>query len=47
MSTRQILRNSILKLIFEFIGTMFLTVAFNSTQKVVVGDDDDGNFSRN
>ena len=47
MSTRQILRNSVLKLIFEFIGTMFLTVAFNSTQKVVVGDLDNNNFSRN
>ncbi|CDW87230.1 major intrinsic protein [Stylonychia lemnae] len=48
LSTREILRNSFLKLIFEFIGSMFLTVSFNSTQKVVLSDlDADNNFSRN
>lgn len=48
LSTKEILRNSFLKLIFEFIGSMFLTVSFNSTQKVVLSDlDADNNFSRN
>ena len=31
-SVGQILRNSVLKLLFEMIGTMFLTLIFNSTR---------------
>jgi glycerol uptake facilitator-like aquaporin len=33
MSAGQIIRYSSLKLIFEFIGTMFLTILFNCSQK--------------
>ena len=31
MTSREILRNSLLKLVFEFLGTMFLTITFNAT----------------
>lgn len=34
MTGMQILRNSLLKLLFEFLGTAFLTVTFNCTQKL-------------
>lgn len=34
LSTKQIIRNSILKLLFELIGTMFLTLIFNASQTI-------------
>jgi glycerol uptake facilitator-like aquaporin len=34
MTGGEILRNSIFKLVFEGIGTMFLTIAFNCSQKI-------------
>lgn len=37
MTGGEILRNSLYKLIFEAIGTMFLTIAFNCSQKISFG----------